>query len=537
MAIHLNRRVVAGAAVLLTVSSLLAACGGSSDTPDATPATGSQAPQASKPPAVPKELKIITTNSNGVYAKQVKVGDDPYIKEMSKLSGYDLKFDVLGANQEYTQQLTIRFASKDLGDLIRTDSIDSAIHLGAVDQGVFKDLGPLIDKYGPNLKKKIPQEAWDSPKVSKNGKIYGIPAFLAAPATRIVYIRQDWLDKLGMKQPKTIDEFLAYFEAVKKEDVNGNGDPGDEYGFYVRENLLYSDLFFAEHGAHPGVWKVVNGQMTPEMILPEMKDALNFWKMLYDKGYVNPNLFTNKSADWIAGIQQGKAGMWIHDVQNVLTTWSNANFLNQPNVKLSMIDGPTGPKGKGVTPQGDGMLFVWVVPEQSKNAEDVIKFLDWAWSDEAETFFAHGIQGTNYTMENGKVKWDPASLVNTDKEASVFYQVSLNPRGDGRMMQKVLDFNPAGDTLKAGFVKANANLIKRAELNMPVLKALENKPELALGTNTGTLFMDMFAKVVTGKEQVDPAFEKFVSEWKRRGGDAAMKEATDWYNNYTKAKK
>ncbi|MNU05984.1 hypothetical protein D3C72_2509950 [compost metagenome] len=54
------------------------------------------------------------------------------------------------------------------------------------------------------------------------------------------------------------------------------------------------------------------------------------------------------------------------------------------------------------------------------------------------------------------------------------------------------------------------------------------------GTGAGTLFLDMFAKVITGKEELDPAFDKFVSEWKRRGGDEAMKEATAWYNEQNK---
>jgi hypothetical protein len=69
---------------------------------------------------------------------------------------------------------------------------------------------------------------------------------------------------------------------------------------------------------------------------------------------------------------------------------------------------------------------------------------------------------------------------------------------------------------------------------MPKLTAFNTRPELALAFAPGSLFLDMFAKVVTGKEQLDPAFDKFVAEWTRRGGDTAIKEATTWYNNFHK---
>ncbi|MFK7696084.1 hypothetical protein [Paenibacillus sp. HJGM_3] len=510
-------------AVTLVSATVLAGCGGKDQN-----AADNGASQG------PKNLSILLSHSNAKYAMQVK-DDDKYIKELSRLSGTNLKFEFLGHGNDFTQQLTVRFASADLPDMVRTDSINSTMHPGAVDQGVFEDLTPLIEKYGPNLKKKIPAEAWNSPKVSKDGKIFGIPALSALPASRVVYIRQDWLDKLGMQQPKTLDDYLKFFEAVKKEDMNGNGDPNDEYGFYVRENLIYSNLFFSEFGAEPNTWYLKNGKLEPGMIQPEMKDAIKFWKNLYDNGYINPNLFTNKAADWEAGIKQGKGGVWTHDVTNYNTNWGIPEFYaNEKGAKVSMIQTPQGGKGSGLWPAGDQIYFVWVMPAKNKNAVEAIKFLNWAWSDEADDFFAMGIKDTNYTIENGKPKWDMNAPANKDNDASVFYQLSINPRGDGRMMPRVLDVAPNSDALKAGVETANKNVIKNDALHMPTLESLKTKPELVPGTNAGTLFLDMFAKVVTGKEDVDSAFDKFVTEWKRRGGEDIIKEATNWYNSFHK---
>ena len=514
-------------AASLAATTLLTACGGKPSSNSSGDGGGEQA-------TAPKELSILLSHANAKYAMQVK-NDDRYIKELSRLSGYNLSFEFLGHGNDFIQQMTVRFASGDLPDMIRTDSINSTMHPGALEKGVFADLTELIDKYGPNLKAKIPAEAWKSPRVSKDGKIYGIPTLSALPASRVVYIRQDWLDKLNMKTPKTIDDFLAFFEAVKKEDVNGNGDPNDEYGFYVRENLIYSNLFFNQFGYEPGVWYYIDGKLQPGMIQPEMKEAIKFWKMLYDKGYINPNLFTNKASDWEAGIKQGKGGMWLHDVTNYNTNWGIPEFYaNEKGAKVSMIDAPQGPKGGALNPESDQIYFVWVVPAKNGKAEDVVKFLNWAWSDEAEEFFALGIKDYNYKVENGKPVWNMNDPANKENDASVFYQLSINPRGDGRMLPKLLDVIPNSEAIKAGIETAARNVFKNDGLHMPTLESLKTHPELVPGTNAGTLFLDMFAKVVTGKEDVDSAFDNFVNEWKRRGGDKAIEEATNWYNSFHK---
>lgn len=317
--------------------------------------------------------------------------------------------------------------------------------------------------------------------------------------------------------------------------MNENGDPNDEYGFYVRENLSYSDIFFKEFGYHPNEYVYRDGTLQPGLIQPEIKDALAFWKMMYDKGYINPNLFTNKSSDWRAGIKQGKAGIWMHDVSNYQEDWAPELFVNEKNVNIGMLEGPQGPKGKGLGTEGDSIAGVWVIPTTNKNPEEAIKYLDWAWSSpEAEKFFAYGIEGVNHTVEaDGTIKFDNTSPVNADNNASVFFSVTMNPLGDGRLTPLGLASDPNGELLIKGLEAAKNSLYKSDGLYMPSLESTKTKPEL--GTfGSGTLFMDMFAKVVTGRADIDSSFDNFVKEWKKRGGDEIIKEATEWYKSFHK---
>jgi putative aldouronate transport system substrate-binding protein len=483
-----------------------------------------------------REIKILLSHAEAQYAKQARE-DDIYIQELSRLSGYKLKYEFLG-HSDYAQQLTLRFASGELGDLVRTPSIISTIHTGAVEQGAFLELGPLIDRYAPELKELIPESAWNSPRVSYNGKIYGIPVMNAVTADRVVFIRQDWLDKLNMPQPVTVEDYLAFFEAVKREDMNGNGDPNDEYGIGMFDNLGWGDIFSAAFGATPGKYTWRDGQLIPDIIDPKMKDVILFYKSLYDNGYVNPNLFTRKEAEHNAAIAKGEIGLWGAAVYQYTAGYNpdgaKNKFVNEPNAAVSMIAAPKGPDGKGgLGLENDGIYFVWVIPSKTKNPEDILNFLRWAWtSPEADRFFAYGIEGHNYTIDNGKVVFDISNEVNADKNAFQMFQLSLNVRENGLSSKLVLEALKDADTLLKGYETAKENMLKNDALHMPSLKALEGKPELAVGFGSGSLFTDMFAKVVTGGEPIDSAFDRFVAEWRSRGGDEVIKEATEWYKKF-----
>src|SRR5690606_1822516 len=104
---------------------------------------------------------------------------------------------------------------------------------------------------------------------------------------------------------------------------------------------------------------------------------------------------------------QGKAGVWVHEIANYSLGWSPGVYVNQPDAKVDVVAPPTGPKGQGgLTLRSSGVGHVWVIPTSSKNAVEVIKFLNWVWSEEPDNFFAYGVEGFSYEIKDGKVEWD-----------------------------------------------------------------------------------------------------------------------------------
>src|SRR5690606_38524452 len=132
----------------LILATVLAGCNSGKSEPQASSSASqgstSSAPSSASPDAPPPKINILISHALTKYAMQA-TNDDRYIKELSRLSGFDLSYDIIGHDEEFDQQLSVRFASGDLPDLIRTRSILSPNHKGALENGAFLELGPLID--------------------------------------------------------------------------------------------------------------------------------------------------------------------------------------------------------------------------------------------------------------------------------------------------------------------------------------------------------------------------------------------------------
>ena len=521
-------------AILVAIVSACSSNNGNNQGSQAS--TGSQNSNSSPTKEVAKsmpKISILSSHSSFPFAATAPEKEkEIYYEELKRLSGYEVSYEFLAHGDDFRQQLALRFASGDLADLVRTASIDWDVHQGAVDQGMFYELGPLIDEYAPTLKKSIPDFVWKSPKVSKDGKIYGIPVLTGQPADRIMMIRQDWLDKLNMPVPETLDDFLAFAEGVKKNDMNGDGNPNNEYALSLTDGLAWNDVFSGSFGVNPTTWHIRDARLEPDFIQPEMKEAIAFYKKLYEEGYIHSDFVTKKQADRRSEVYKGYLGSWGAATYQYATDGNTANYIDQPDAQVSMIKPPKGPRGEtGLQVQTDEIYFIFVIPTRTKNPEEVIKYLEWTWSSpEADEFFLYGIKDHNYREVDGKIEFDESAPGNQNG-ASGFFRVSLNTREIGINNPKVIALQPDSDRVLKAIEDSKATIVSNDALFMPELKAMEGRPELSVGFISGNLFYDAFVKLVVGKEPLDSGFDKFVEEWKKRGGEAAIQEATAWYNS------
>jgi putative aldouronate transport system substrate-binding protein len=243
-----------------------------------------------------------------------------------------------------------------------------------------------------------------------NGKMYGFPDPGKMPQTDGWVIRKDWLDKLGLAVPKTIDDFYEVAKAFTLRDPDGNG-KNDTYGFgaYIETSDITNwglgvrfDPIFGAFGV-AGMWDVSSAaNFGLNVRKPEFYDAIEFLRKLVRDKVIDPDWTTLKKDDFRSRWKQGKFGIMRENFAALSTVANYPAFdKNFPNGEWMPIPPPIGPKGKS----SEGMLYVdtriHVVSKRAIDAgkgDKIAQLLEWFATDGyALTMF--GEEGVNYTLD------------------------------------------------------------------------------------------------------------------------------------------
>lgn len=92
-----------------------------------------------------------------------------------------------------------------------------------IDMGGLLPLDDLLNEYGQDLTEFLGEEVlqYGQYDVGAGVQQFALPARRIITATQVSYIRQDWLDQLGMEVPTNIEELYTYLKAVKEQNLGG----------------------------------------------------------------------------------------------------------------------------------------------------------------------------------------------------------------------------------------------------------------------------------------------------------------------------
>src|SRR5262249_28456720 len=137
---------------------------------------------------------------------------------------------------------------------------------------------------------------WHKEVVNDDGDIFCFPFLRGDPYLQTFQgpiIRKDWLDKLGLKVPTTMDEWHDLLMAFKTKDPNGNG-KDDELGFTAMLGSRPLDGFTSSH-VFVGAWGIAvewyqeKGTVKFGMVQPEFKEFLSTMAQWYKDGLIDPD--------------------------------------------------------------------------------------------------------------------------------------------------------------------------------------------------------------------------------------------------------
>lgn len=474
---------------------------------------------ASEEVTEPVEFSIIMSDGLMEYVRQ-----QPDINQEKWVLAFNEKFNanmevILADHKTRGDVYQMMFASGDTPDVVMTiGSYLSPEMSGSVEAGIYMPLDDVLEKNRDrlsNLFDSIPEAAWD--EVTYDGKIYGIPSvYLSKNATRATYVRKDLLESLDLEVPVTLDEYVDMLRAFK--------DEGLDYPYSGRQNFFFTDIFFGAFGVQIDAWNLnENGELVPDIIRPEMKEALEFLAMLNEEGLMDPETLTNTGSDWINKISTGEVGLFNHNASTlpVFQSKLDANIEGE----FALIPSPVGPKGfKGMTKSSPVSSSIYI-NKKYDDIEGLLLLLNEIADPAHKAYFQLGIEGEDYTMDGDKYLFEyPTDPVEV---SALRWRALTGLVRDNAYYDIQLPFTPGGDKILDWFenIAPEEGFIT---YDPGSLKIFDEKPELR--PNDCALFQEYAAKIFFGEASVD-TFDEFVAEYLKRGGDEVIKQATEKYNS------
>ncbi|MDP9890822.1 putative aldouronate transport system substrate-binding protein [Pseudarthrobacter enclensis] len=240
-----------------------------------------------------------------------------------------------------------------------------------------------------------------------DGKYYVLPGLHEElwPDYTLAF-RTDVLEKDGIAEPKTWDEFREVLRKLKKNHP-------DVVPFSDRFNgNSVLNIAGTAYGTVAG-WGLVDGltfddtkkEFTFGSASSQFKDLVTYFNSLVSEGLMDPESFTQSDDAAIQKFTSGKSFVISANSQNIITyRTSMEQSLGKGNFAVRKITVPGGPAGDVI---GGSRLENGIMLNSSVKDKDsfvaLMQYIDWLfYSDAGQEFSKWGVQGTTYNKEGGK---------------------------------------------------------------------------------------------------------------------------------------
>lgn len=387
-----------------------------SDKPDSTPGT-STSDNGFPAPGVLPLVKEPTTLTIGISQHPLTTDyeDNDFTKLVEEVIGVSLDFvlfptDGTEAKQKFSLMVS---ANQQLPDILCMGFSDiERYNYGS--SGIFIPLNDYFDKesyyFWQTLRK------WASEKeiedvfkygTSPDGMIYAYPSYYIDPGDASAlgcWINKKWLDDLGLNIPKTTDDFYSTLKAFYDNDINENGNSGDEIPLIghkewkgsVTDYLMNSFIY-----ANGTRLNAESGKLYAPYITDEWREGLRYMHILVKEGLLSPLSFSQTMSELRAILSDPSddpniIGAFVAHPAQVFGAegvWRVMEYTPLP----AMI----GPEGVNWT-SNDGWFANYnaQITKDCKNPRLAFRLMDAISKEDISLAMREGVQGVDWEFTN-----------------------------------------------------------------------------------------------------------------------------------------
>ncbi|UPK45158.1 ABC transporter substrate-binding protein [Paenibacillus pabuli] len=394
----LSRKIPKCSVALALSLSLLAGCSNGNENSESNDGNASN--------TSPMTLTFFGADSNSNWNKM----QDDVGKEITKQTGITL--DAEFAVSDPAQKLALIAASGDYPDLISPKGELDKL----VDAGAMLDLTDLIDQHAPNIKKLFGDQIKRLRYSNDDPSIYVIPTYSAIDGVNFVAgagfeLQHRAVKEAGYPQIKTLQDYENVIRSYLEKhptDENGNKNIGmtlnaDDWHIQITVTNPAAETTGksgdGEYYVDPDTYEA-----TYHFRTEGEKEYFQWLNHMYNTGLLDQESFVQKNDQYLAKIASGRviglidADWGYSDGEKALKS-AGKNDQTYGHYSVMLSD-----QYKDNRYQSTGFMAGWGVgiTESAKDPVRAIKFLDFLASEEGQVLNYWGVEGKQYTTENGK---------------------------------------------------------------------------------------------------------------------------------------
>ncbi|MUT67017.1 extracellular solute-binding protein [Paenibacillus sp. NEAU-GSW1] len=482
------------------------------------------------------------------------VGDDQFLNRYIKeQTGVTIKYSWEASGEEqYVSRLNLAIQSDDLPDafIVNREQFRQLVKMDKLE-----DLTDYYTKNTSQLVKKF-YDATDGNalrEASFDGRLYGLPnVAIEADAPTYLWVRQDWLDKLHLKPPSTIDDIEHIAKQFNEQDPDGNG-KADTVGIPVNKEMLFGektgvgglDGVFNSYHAFPKSWIYdAQGQVVYGSTQPEAKMALAKLAMWYKEGVIDEQFVLRK--EYFELIDTNRSGILFGPWWTPYWPLSSS-VANDTKAEWRVYMAPVDKSGTFVTKTAPITDHYLVIRKGYPHPEAAIKVLNLLTRLERNqepnqsevkqlrtTADSMSLQLRNYYPFDLLLDY-PDAIEKRYDQLLLAVNGSLNAESldtetkslyDSMMLEmeqprKSIEAWSSSQAYLYGGEVSKATKVQTKSLFYDTTQSMEKYWD-----ELQQLEYDTYLRIITGELPIE-AFDAFVQEWESRGGSIIAKEVSE----------
>ena len=322
-----QKQIIALVSATALVATALAGCGKTSEENTQKTAVGEAEGTAKEDLPLSKYPETVTIHLGGSLNPNAKIldgmsyEDNTYTRFLKDDLNIEVVYDWIASSSDYGEKMNLCIGSGTIPDMM---NVDATQYRALLKYDMIQPLDQYFDDYASDkLKGYVESGGEELKKCISNdkGEMMAIPApSMMVGEINEMWIRQDWLDQLGLEVPKTVDELGEVAQKFKDAGLSPDyAIAGIDNGGRTYSNFLNSsnngygfDAVYQAFNATPGYFlKDDSGELYWGTTTDEMKEALTTLHDWYEKGLINPEVGTTTNGDNANNVKNGTCGIFM----------------------------------------------------------------------------------------------------------------------------------------------------------------------------------------------------------------------------------